>query len=138
MGLKTKCMSIVVVVLLLNISAGTEFSRAWSGRRGLKSFPLLSFAKMEKAKECFSGVTLTSVSCGELLANIAALNKAINVEFDGGFSKAHGLIGIQAREKLTKKLGWTIYDGGHLKPKSAPEHAAPAEPQPQPEEVNNF
>jgi hypothetical protein len=68
------------------------------------------------------------------LANIAAINKVSNVEFDGGFSKAQGLIGIQAREKLTKKLKWTIYDGDH----PTPEHAPPAEPQPQPEAANYF
>ena len=93
---------------------------------------------MEEAKKCFSGVTLTSASYGELLANIAALNKVNEVEFDGGFSKAQGLIGMQAREKLTKKLKWTIYDGDHPKPKPAPEHAPPVEPQPQPEAVNDF
>ncbi len=123
---------------LLNTSAGTEFFHTWSGCRGLKSFPLLNFAKMEKAKKCFSGVTLTSASYGELLANIAALNKGSNVEFDGGFSKAQGLIGMQAREKLMKELKWTIYDGDHPKPKSVSEHAPPVEPQPQPEAVNDF
>ena len=93
---------------------------------------------MEQAEECFSGVTLTSASYGELLANIAALNKVSNVEFDSGFSKAQGLIGIQAREKLIKKLGWTIIDGDHPKPKPAPKHAPPAELQPMPEAANDF
>ena len=93
---------------------------------------------MQTAAECFSGVTLTSDSYGELLANIAALNKVSNVEFDGGLSKVQGLIGIQAREKLMKKLGWTIYDGDYPKPKPAPEHAPPAEPQPKTEAANDF
>ena len=91
---------------------------------------------MEQAERCFFEVTLTSASYGELLANIAALNKVSDVDFDGGFSKAQGLIGIQAREKLVKKLGWTIYDGDHLK--LAPQDAAPAKPQPQPEAANVF
>jgi hypothetical protein len=102
----------------------------------LTNFPLLNFGKMETAVKCFSGVTFTSASYGELLTNIAALNKASNVEFDGGLSKAQGLIGIQAREKLMKELGWTIYDGDHLKP--APQGAVPAKPQPQPEAANIF
>jgi hypothetical protein len=63
---------------------------------------------MEEAKECFYGVTLTSDSYGELLANISALNKVRNVVFDGGLSKAQGLIGIQAREKMTQNMGWKI------------------------------
>ena len=93
---------------LLNTSAGKNFGEewtagAWSGCRGLKTFPLLNFGNMEEAKKCFSGVTLTSDSYGELLANIAALSKFSNVEFDGGLSKTQSLIGIQAREKLTKK-----------------------------------
>jgi RNA polymerase sigma factor (sigma-70 family) len=123
---------------LLNTSAGTDFSNAWSGCSGLKNFPLLNFGKMDNAVECFSGVTLTSASYGELLSNIAGINKVSNVEFDGGFSKANGLIGIQAREKMTKKLGWTIYDGDHPKPKPAPKKAPPADPQPKPEAVNDF
>ena len=125
---------------LLDTSAGTSFYGAWSGCRGLTNFPLLNFGKSEQAVDCFSGVTLTSASYGELLVNIAALNKISNVEFDGGFSKAQGLIGIQAREKLTKELGWTIYDGDH--PKPVPKNEAPAkiqpQPQPQPEAANEF
>jgi hypothetical protein len=120
----------------LNTAAGTNFNSAWEDCRGLKNFPLLNFGKMETAERCFSCVTLTSASYGELLSSIAALNKIRNIEFDGGFSKAQGLIGIQAREKLIKKLGWTIYDGDHLKP--APQDAPPAEPQPKPEAANDF
>ena len=125
----------------MNTSAGKNFGEewtagAWSGCTGLKSFPLLNFTNMEEAKKCFSGVTLTSASYGELLANIAALNKVNEVEFDGGFSKAQGLIGIQAREKLTQKMGWKIVDGDS--PKPVPKDARPAEIQPQPEAVNDF
>ena len=123
---------------LLNTSVGANFEGAWRRCSGLKSFPLLNFGKIEKAKGCFSGVTLTSDSYGELLANIAALNKISKVEFDGGLSKAQGLIGIQAREKLTQKMGWTIYDGDHPKPKPAPKNAPPAELQPKPEAANDF
>jgi RNA polymerase sigma factor (sigma-70 family) len=123
---------------LLDTSAGTELSEAWWGCSGLKKFPLLNFGKMEKAKRCFSGVTLTSASYGELLANIAALNKVSNVEFDGGLSKAQGLVGIQAREKLTKKMGWSIADGDDLNPKPPLKKAQPAAIQPQPEAVNDF
>ena len=95
---------------------------------------------MEEAKKCFSGVTLTSASYGELLANIAALNRVSNVEFDGGLSKTQSLIGIQAREKLTKKMGWTIVDGDNPNPNPPLKKAQPAEiqPQPQPEEANSF
>ena len=121
---------------LLNTSVGTNFSSAWFRCGRLTNFPLLNFGKMEQAERCFFEVTLTSASYGELLANIAALNKVSDVDFDGGFSKAQGLIGIQAREKLVKKLGWTIYDGDHLK--LAPQDAAPAKPQPQPEAANVF
>jgi hypothetical protein len=121
---------------LLNISAGTDFTQAWSGCSGLTNFPLLDFGKMEKAVDCFTGVTITSASYDKLLANIAVLNKVKNVTFDGGFSKASGQSGIQAREKLMKKLGWTIYDGDH--PKPAPQEETPAEPQPKPESVNDF
>ena len=100
---------------LLDTSAGTYFIGAWGDCSGLKSFPLLNFGNMEKAEACFSGVTFTSASYGELLANIAALNNITKVKFAGGFSKAQGLIGIQAREKLIKKLGWTIIDGDTVK-----------------------
>ena len=116
---------------LLNTSAGTNFSHTWDGCRGLKNFPLLNFEKMKQAESCFSGVTLASASYDELLNNIAALNKASTVKFDGGFSKVSGQTGIQAREKLIKELGWTIVDGGYSKPK-------PAEPQPKPEAANDF
>ena len=91
---------------------------------------------METAEKCFIGVILTSASYGELLANIAALNKVSNVEFHGGGSKAQGLIGIQAREKLTQKMGWEIVDGDS--PKPVPEDARPAEIQPKPEAANDF
>ena len=101
---------------LLDTSAGTDFGYAWSNCSDLKKFPLINFAKMEKANECFSGVTLSSPSYGELLDNMAKLNKVIEVDFNGGFSKAYGLIGIQAREKLIKKLGWKIVDGDSPKP----------------------
>jgi hypothetical protein len=121
---------------LLDTSAGTKFTEAWSGCSGLTSFPLLNFGKMETAEKCFSGVTISSTLYSELLNNIAALNKTSKVEFDGGFSKASGQGGIQAREKLTKELGWTIYDGDH--PKPAPQDETPAQPQPKPEAVNEF
>ena len=121
---------------LLNTSAGMYFNDSWSGCRGLKSFPLLNFARMEKAERCFSGVTLTSDSYDELLANIAGLNKVSNVEFDGGLSKAQGLIGIQAREKLIQKLGWQMIDGDS--PKPVPSNARPVEIQQQPEAANDF
>jgi RNA polymerase sigma factor (sigma-70 family) len=130
---------------LLNTSAGESFgdkrsAGAWSGCSGLNSFPLLNFGNMDRGKKCFSGVTLTSDSYGELLANIAALSKFSNVEFDGGLSKTQSLIGVQAREKLTKKMGWSIADGDDLNPKPPLKEARPAEilPQPQPEEANSF
>ena len=117
---------------LLDTSAGTDFSHAWSGCRGLKNFPRLHFGKMENAEGCFSGVTLTSASYGELLANIAALNKTAKVTFDGGNSKASDQKGIQAREKLIKKLGWTMVDG------DTAGRVSPALPQPSPQEENEF
>jgi hypothetical protein len=123
---------------LLDTSAGTDFSCAWRECSGLTNFPLLNFGKMKKTTDCFSGDTLTSASYGELLSNIAGINNVSNVEFDGGFSNAKGLIGIQAREKLTKKLGWTIFDGDNLNPNPLLKKAQPAEIQPQPEEANSF
>jgi hypothetical protein len=89
-------------------------------------------------RACFSGVTLSSPSYGELLDNMAKLNNVIEVDFNGGFSKTYGLIGNQAREKLIKKLGWTTVDGNSYKPAS--KNAPPAEPQPQPkpEAANDF
>ena len=63
-----------------------------------------------------------------------------DVEFDGGYGKAQGLIGIQAREKLTQKMGWNIVDGDS--PKPVPNNTRPAEFQPKPQqqqqEVNDF
>jgi hypothetical protein len=92
---------------------------------------------MEQAKGCFAEVTLTSASYGELLVNIAALNKTGGgVTFDAGTSNTSDQNGIQAREKLIKEQGWTIYDGDH--PKPAPKNARPVEPQPKPEAVNDF
>ena len=117
---------------MLHTSGGKNFDHAWSGCRGLTSFPLLNFGKMEKAERCFFGVTLTSASYGELLANIAALNKTPKVTFDGGNSKASDQNGIQAREKLIKELGWTIVDG------DTAGRVSPALPQPSPQEVNDF
>ena len=124
----------------LNTSAGAHFGGAWQNCTGLTTFPLLNFGKMEKGENCFAGVTLASDSYGELLANTAALNKVSNVTFDGGLSKAQGLIGIQAREKLTKKMGWPIADGDDLNPKPMPKKARPAKIKPQPlsEEANDF
>ncbi len=121
---------------LLNTSAGTEFADTWRDCRGLTNFPQLNLGKMEQAEGCFFGVSLTPASYDELLNKIMALNKVSNVKFDSGFSKAHGLIGVQAREKLIKELGWTIIDGDSRKP--APKNARPAELQPQPEAVNEF
>jgi hypothetical protein len=46
------------------------------------------------------------------------------------------LSGIQAREKLTTKMGWKIVDGDS--PKSVPNDEAPAEIQPKPEAANDF
>ena len=116
----------------LDTSGGKNFDQAWYGCRGLTSFPLLNFGKMEKAERCFFGVTLTSASYGELLANIAALNKTPKVTFDGGNSKASDQNGIQAREKLIKNLSWTIVDGDTAR------RVSPALPQPLPQEANDF
>ncbi len=121
----------------LDTSGGKNFDHAWSGCRGLTSFPLLNFRNMEQAEGCFAKITLTSASYGELLVNIAALNKTGGgVTFDGGTSKTSDQNGIQAREKLIKEQGWTIFDGDHLEP--APQDEVPEELQPQPEAVNEF
>ena len=79
---------------------------------------------------------LPRASYGELLSNIAALNKVSNVTFDGGFSKVSGQSGIQAREKLIQKLGWQMIDGDS--PKPVPSNARPVEIQQQPEAANDF
>jgi hypothetical protein len=123
---------------LLNTAAGTHFEAAWSGCKNLKDFPLLNFQNMEEGTDCFADVTLTSALYGKLLDQFAIVNVAPNVTFDGGFSKTTGVIGIQAREKLIKKRGWTIYDGDNPKPKRGQKNKPPAEPQPKPEEANEF
>ena len=81
-------------------------------------FPVAQFGKMKLGRECFAGVSLESASYAKLLDHIAALNVSPKVEFDGGLSQVRSLMGTLAREKLIKKLGWTIYDGDH--PKSVP------------------
>jgi RNA polymerase sigma factor (sigma-70 family) len=123
---------------LLNTTAGTNFTSAWHDCVNLKEFPLLNFENMKEGESCFSGVTLASASYGDLLAHTAAVNAIAKVTFDGGFSKTSSLIGMQAREKLIKNLGWTIYDGDHPKPKSDNKNNQTVEPQPKPEEANVF
>jgi hypothetical protein len=94
---------------------------------------------MEQAKGCFAEVTLTSASYGELLVNIAALNKTGGgVTFDGGNSNTSDQNGIQAREKLIKEQGWTIVDGEQLKAALQLQLQLQLQPQPQPEAANEF
>lgn len=100
---------------LLNTVKGEVFEGAWSECENLNTIPLLDLAKMKDGSGIFYNVTLDSDSYDALLNHIATSNKTPNIEFDGGKSKVAGAIGIQAREKLTKKLGWTIYDGDNTR-----------------------